>query len=123
MRVYMAGPYSGTNVIEILTNMRDGMNMATRMFEAGFNVFCPWHDYHYALCSQSGLEPDVKRYHENSMAWLEVSDMVVWVGLHSEGEIMARGGGCYQEYLKAQELGIPQYFGMGRLIQERPELF
>ena len=97
LRVYVAGQYSADNVIGVLRNMQRGMKAAEQIFSMGYAPFCPWHDYHYELLADhpKGL------YYAYSMAWLEVSDIVVLL------EGWENSPGTIAEKKRAEELGIP----------------
>jgi hypothetical protein len=100
-RVYVAGAYSGKNVIEILDNMRRGMRAGTELMLLNVSPFVPWLDYHFQLMLREGEELTVEHYYKYSMAWLEVSDVVV-VLPNSENS-----KGTQAEIARARELGIP----------------
>ena len=104
-RIYVAGAYSSSNVIGVLTNMREGMRLATQLFVAGYSPFCPWLDFHYQLMLRDGEQLSVEDYYRYSLAWLEVSDAVLvgqWPGCSESVGTMA-------EIDRAQELGIPVF--------------
>jgi hypothetical protein len=73
-RIYVAGPYSGNNVIDILKNIRTGIKVCAKILKSGDAPFCPWLDYQFAFFEDLKLED----YYRYSIAWLEVSDEV-WV--------------------------------------------
>ena len=75
LRVYVAGPYSADNVIDVLKNIGHGEKMCARLFELGFAPFCPWHDKTYVMDLPSN-NFTVEQFYEFSLAWLEVSDAV-----------------------------------------------
>ena len=78
-RIYVAGAYSGTDVITILNNMREGMRLATRVMLAGHAPFAPWLDYHFQLMLRDGERLSVEDYYQYSLAWLYVSDCMLVV--------------------------------------------
>ena len=78
-RIYVAGAYSGTDVIAILNNMREGMRLATRVMLAGHAPFAPWLDYHFQLMLRDGERLSVEDYYRYSIAWLVVSDCMLLV--------------------------------------------
>ncbi len=106
MRVYIAGLYSRNaqgekaDVMEVLTNINDGLAMASILLLQGYNVFCPHLDHQYMF--QGWIIPE-QRFKDNSMAWLEVSDCVLVIS----GQGL--GGGVDAEIARAEELGIPVY--------------
>ena len=108
-RVYVAGPYSADNIIDVFENMRKGMRVGVEVFLAGYAPWVPWHDFHHQLMFQDGESLSVDDYYEMSMAWLVVSDAVLvlpgWV--NSKGTVA--------EMHKAVNLGIPIYFSLADL--------
>jgi hypothetical protein len=100
-RVYIAGPYSGDNVISILDNIRRGMRAATECFLQGHAPFCPWLDFHYQLMLRENETLLVEDYYKYSIAWLAVSDGV-WILPNSE-----KSKGVQKEVKIAKILNIP----------------
>lgn len=98
-RIYVAGPYSGPDVITILGNIKRGIELSLRIMKLGYAVYCPWLDW------QFGIQADLtkEQYQANSMAWVEVSDAVVLV------EGWEKSGGTLREIARAEELGIPVF--------------
>lgn len=111
-RVYVAGAYNAPNIIEALDNMRRGMRMSVRVLMAGYAPFCPWTDYHYRLMQREGEEVTRQMYHDQAIAWLEVSDAVM-VMPNSETST-----GTQAEIARAKELGIPVFYSLEELIKE-----
>jgi len=108
-RIYVAGSYSGDNVITILNNMRMGMRAGTELLLEGFSPFVPWFDYHFQLMLRDNETLDVNKYYNYSIAWLEASD-VVYVLPNSE-----KSAGTQAEIGRAVDLGIP-------VVRDRKEL-
>ncbi len=96
-RIYLAGPYSANNIIQVLTNIHDGMRVATALLKQGYSVFTPWLDHQFHFYDRSLT---ITEYYNYSMAWLEVAD-ALWVLPHSENS-----KGTQDEIIHAQELGI-----------------
>ena len=107
-RVYVAGPYSADNVIDVLTNMRRGMRLAYLVLQAGFAPFVPWFDHHFAFMGPVSLD----RYYRYSMSWLEASDAVIVQTLGA-----AASKGTRAEIARATELGIPVFYSLDELVQ------
>lgn len=78
-RIYVAGPYSGTDVITILNNIRIGMRLSTEVFLAGHAPFTPWLDFHFQLMLRENERLSVEDYYQYSLAWLDVSDCMLLV--------------------------------------------
>ena len=108
IKVYVAGAYSASNVIQVLANMRKGMKLSYDVLKAGFSPFCPWLDYHFSLIGAVELE----EYYRYSMSWLEVSDAV----LLCEGWEESKG--TLAEIARAKELNIPIYHSLEVLKEE-----
>lgn len=109
-RVYVAGAYSGPDVLSVFGNMRRGIKMAARLFELGFSPFTPWCDWPLHM----QVELDLDHCYRASMAWLEVSDLVVVVQKNSE-----TSKGTQAEILRAKELGIPVFYNISEAIAWR----
>ena len=109
-RIYVAGPYSANNEIDIFCNIRYGIETSTKVLLAGFAPFCPWLDYHFILADNEE-RLTIKDLYEYSLAWLEVSDamLVLWGWEKSKGTLT--------EMERAKELGIPIYYELSALIK------
>ena len=108
-RIYVAGPYSANNVIDVLKNIGRGEKACARMFELGFYPFCPWHDKTYVM-EMCASDFTVDQFYRFSMAWLEVSDAVYLIDGWSESQ------GTLSEIMRAKELGIPVFENEQALI-------
>lgn len=111
-RIYVAGPYSADNVIDVLDNMRRGIRLATKVLLAGMAPFAPWLDYHYQLALKEGECLKVADYYKYSLAWLDAADAVVVVclGYRSSAGTMA-------EIERAEKLGIPVFYSFEELLK------
>ena len=109
-RVYIAGPYSADNVIDVLENMRRGMRMGVRVFLAGYAPWVPWHDFHHQLMFRGDESLSVENYYEMSMAWLVVSDAVLVLPGWKNSK------GTLAELKKASRLHIPIFHSLKALI-------
>lgn len=116
LRVYVAGAYSASNVIDILNNMRKGMRASTEVLLAGFAPFAPWIDYHYQLQLQDGETLSVDDYYAYSMAWLEASDIVYVIPGWENSK------GTIAEISKANLLNIPVVYSMEELLRMRQSI-
>jgi hypothetical protein len=85
-------------VIGVLNNIHDGIKASVEILKKGHAVFCPWLDYQFQFFDKTLTVEDYYRY---SMAWLEVSQVVL-VLPNSENS-----KGTQAEIARAKELGIP----------------
>jgi len=108
-RVYVAGPYSADNIIDVFENMRKGMRTGVEVFLAGYAPWVPWHDFHHQLMFRDGESLTIDDYYEMSMAWLVVSDAVLVL----PGWLNSKG--TCAEINKAIELGIPVFHSLNNL--------
>lgn len=101
-KIYVAGPYSANNVLEVLQNIGRGQKACAELFKKGYAPFCPWHDKSYVIDN-----PDdkftVDQFYEYSIAWLKVSDAMLllpgWTG----------SKGTLAEYKIAIDMGMPVF--------------
>lgn len=109
MRIYIAGKYNDDNVINVLSNIRRGINMAAHLIKDGYDVYCPFLDYSLALTA-SGGSLTKEQFQRNSMAFVEVCDaLLVLPGWETSG-------GTKREIERARSLNIPVYFDSQELI-------
>lgn len=113
-RAYIAGAYSSDNVISIFDNMRIGIRAAKDALLAGFAPYCPFLDYQYMLLLDEGESLTVEDFYRYSIAWLEASDCMVIVSGYGTSK------GVLNEYVRAQDLGIPIYKSLDELITTEP---
>lgn len=97
-RIYVAGAISSDNIITILDNLRRGIQASVQILKEGNAPFCPMLDFQFQL-TVGGLT--IEEYYRYSMAWLEVSDVVLVL----RGSEKSRG--VKAEVTRAMELGIP----------------
>lgn len=74
--IYVAGAYSGLNVLDVLDNMRIGIDESAYLFKLGFSPFCPWLDFQYCL-AERGLSID--QFYQYSTDFLKRCDAVLVV--------------------------------------------
>ena len=109
-RVYVAGPYSGTDIITCLKNIGKGEEMGAYLFALGYAPFVPFHDKDFVL-RRPDDEFDVEEFYAYSLAWLEVSDcMLVLPGYESSR-------GTLKEIEFAKERGIPVYYDINEFLR------
>jgi hypothetical protein len=109
IRVYVAGKYNGPNVIDVLSNMRKGIELSVEIMKLGFAPFVPWLDFQMGLHA----EFDVETYKACSMEWVKVCDAVLLV------PNQVRSAGVQAEIDMARKLQIPVYKDIDALIQYR----
>lgn len=111
-RVYVAGPYSADNVLDVLGNLQRGIRMSVRVMLAGYAPFCPWLDFLFCLLLREGESLSVPQFYAYSLAWLEVSDAVLVLPKFEKSK------GTLAEIARAEELGIPVYCSLEELQEE-----
>ena len=111
-RVYMAGPYSANNVIDVLRNIGKGEAMAARLFKLGFAPFCPCHDKDFVI-KNFNENFNVQQFYDYSISWLKVSEAVYL------GEGWKNSKGTLEEIETAKKLGIPIFENIEELIAWR----
>jgi len=109
-KVYVAGPYSADNVLDVLRNIGRGQKICADLFLSGFAPFCPWHDRSYVM-DYPHADFNVKQFQKHSMAWLEVSDAVFLI------DGWQKSAGTLAEVKRAEELGIPVFDSFFDLIE------
>jgi len=77
-KVYVAGAYSANNVLDVLHNIRKGIQLSATVFKAGYAPFSPWLDYHFVL-EDDNRELTVSHFYDYSMEFLKVCDAVLLV--------------------------------------------
>jgi hypothetical protein len=107
IRVYVAGAYSGPDVLTVFDNMRRGIKLASEVFALGYSPFTPWCDW--PIHMQEHIDLDT--CYEASMAWLEVADAVLVVAHQSS----FTSKGTQAEITRADELGIPVFYSLAEL--------
>jgi hypothetical protein len=114
-RVYVAGPYSGRDVLTVLANIGDGRNAAALVFAAGYAPFVPWHDadFYERLTPTERAGIDVGLFKQQSMEWLEVADIVAVLPRWRESP------GTIAERARAEELGIPVFEMDAKALEHR----
>ena len=108
MRVYVAGKYSDSNIINCLNNMHDGMKASVEVLKLGYACFCPWLDYQFQFFDKTLVVEDYYRY---SIAWLEVSDCMLVLPNFENSK------GTLAEIKRAEELNIPIFYSLEELKQ------
>ena len=109
-RIYIAGPYSADNVMDVLDNIGEGIDISTKMFKEGFAPFCLWLDYHYVLMDRQH-KLTIKDFYDYSLAWLEVSDAMLVIGDWQSSK------GTLNEIEFAKEKNIPVFYNIKELTE------
>jgi hypothetical protein len=109
IKVYVAGKYSDDNVLGVLDNIARGIQLCKDLFLMGYAPFCPWFDHQFVLQMNESDRGSltVKKFHDYSMAWLEVSDCVLVIPRRIE-----TSKGVQSEIARAKELNIPVYYSV-----------
>ena len=108
-RIYIAGPYSADNVMDVLHNIRAGIQASYDVFKAGYAPFCPWLDYHYVLFDKAS-RLTINDFYDYSIAWLRVSDALLVIGDYKTSK------GTLAEIDEAGEIGIPVFYNLSKLL-------
>jgi len=112
-KIYVAGPYSGDNVLTIFANMRKGMVLASQVRQLGYAPFCPWMDFMYFFVNH-GKPFDLQNCYEYSLAWLEVSDGIIFTPDWRTSK------GAREEHTYAIEHFIPIFYSIAELTEKMP---
>jgi len=106
-RIYVAGAYSADNVIDVLSNIRKGNQVAAKLLKAGFAPFSPFIDYQFSFFE----DITVDEYYDYSIAWLLVSDaMLVLPGYENSK-------GTLREIEIATKSSIPVFYYQNNFIE------
>jgi hypothetical protein len=110
IRCYVAGAYSGSNVLDVLNNIRNGLRWSTKVVLDGMAPFVPWFDFHFQLMLRENENLTVQDYYNYSMEWLKVSDVVfVTPGWENSN-------GTKKEIAVATSLDIPVIYDYNELL-------
>ena len=107
-RIYVAGPYSANNVLDVLKNIGRGEKICAELFSLGYAPFCPWHDKSF-VTDRPDDQFTIQQFYEYSIAWLEVSDAVLVLPNSEKSE------GTQAEIRRAMELNIPVFYSIEKL--------
>jgi hypothetical protein len=99
LRVYIAGPISGDSVIDILDNLRTGMQVSYDVVKAGFAPVTPFHNFLFSLTGPMTL----KEYYDYTLALVCVCNAVLLV------DGWQTSSGALREVEKAKKQGIPVF--------------
>lgn len=108
IKVYVAGPYSADNVLDVLRNIGRGEQLAAELFQMGFAPFVPWHDKDFVIKQPEG-NFEVGIFYKYSMEWLRVSDCVLVLPGYTKSK------GTLAEIAEAERLNIPVFYSIDEL--------
>jgi len=111
VKIYVAGPYSADNVIDVLKNIGRGEDCCTELFLMGYAPWCPWHDKDYVIRAWQ-KDFTIEMFYEYCLAWLAVSDAMLVIGDWQKSK------GTINEIAFADKRGIPVFYDMESLIKE-----
>jgi len=107
--VYVAGPFSANNVVDVLKNIGRGQKMCAKLFKLGFAPFCPWHDRTF-ITDNPDDDFSVEEFYRYSLEFLKRSDvMMVMSGWENSS-------GTKKEIEFAHTQKITVCFGLKELI-------
>lgn len=109
-RIYVAGPYSADNVLDVLKNIGRGEKCCAEIFKLGMAPFCPWHDKSY-ITDNYDEDFTVQQFYDFSIAWLKVSDALFLVPGWEKSQ------GTIKEIEIAENIGIPTFESFDDLIK------
>lgn len=109
VRVYIAGPLSG-ETLDYLRWAKRMIQVATRLFERGFDPFCPALDMQFILCSPKLAIPSRERFYSYSVSFLRACHCML---LLPEWE---NSQGVKKELPLAVELNMPVFMNEGELL-------
>lgn len=107
-KVYVAGAYSASNIIDCLKNIGKGEYYSSQVFLEGFAPFCPWHDKDFVIKNWD-KDFNVEMFYKYSIAWLEVSDIMFVIPGWENSK------GTLAEIKRANELNIPIVYSIEEL--------
>ncbi len=110
-RIYIAGPYSANNVMDVLKNIREGIKISRDVFALGYSPFCPWLDYQFVLMDMNN-ELKLEDFYRYSIDWLSASDAILMTGDWQNSK------GSVKELELAKELKIPVFYSIDELKNE-----
>lgn len=102
--VYVAGAYSGY-IMDVASNIRKGRRMCIDLVLSGYNPYCPWNDWEWAVVADIPIEA----FQRVGIAHLLKSDCVLLVPGWEDSK------GTRREIEIAQEMGIPVFESMTEL--------
>lgn len=117
-RVYVAGPFSDQDTMQVFANMRKGVRLCSELLDFGLTPFCPWIDYLMLIACPDNLNNlNRRRMLDYSLKWLEVCDTLL-IDTDTWGQDWRSSRGTTAEWRKAEELKIKIYWSSEKLISD-----
>ncbi len=111
-KVYIAGSINASNVCDILSNLREGISIGSKLLSMGYAPFTPHLDFLFALVNEEKDQPSLEQYREYSKEWLASSDIMLVISGRTSS------AGVIDEINFAMEKEIPIYFGMDEFMNQ-----
>ncbi len=96
--LYIAGPISSPDPVQMLTNIRNGIEAGKKMMQQGYAVCIPHLDYSVFIVG--GKSPSLEEIRENSLALMCRCDVVVLLRGWEDSK------GCLAEVEEARQRGM-----------------
>lgn len=92
MKIYLAGPYDGPDVVTILGNIRRGIEAAADLMRKGNEVYCPFLDFLIAFMPGPAIDKTI--YQQNLLSFILAQRLgrVIRPGYHGPGDPLFLGG-------------------------------
>ena len=118
-KIYIAGPLTprgkrkDTNnvAIEYLFNVNDMIDIAIQLIKCGFTPFTPGIDFAYFLHPSAPKVLTEDKIKELSLDWMEACDALLVLPRHESSV------GALKEIVRAKELAIPIFYGIGPIME------
>lgn len=102
LKIYIAGPYSNSDHMEVMRNIRAGQELAKRVLDLGHSPFCPFIDYQ--LLFYGDWNTSVDQMYLYSLDFLEVCNVMLMLPSWQNSK------GCIEEVKVAYKYDIPVYY-------------
>lgn len=114
IKIFVAGAYDGSNIIECLDNIKMGLKVCSYLLSKDFIPFCPWTDFLFHLVANEMNTPTLEQYRRYCLSLIEISDLVFVIsgfcGINpATQKILYSHDGVRTEVRHAQKHGIPIY--------------
>lgn len=95
--------------MDILSNIRKGIQASYEVMKLGYSPFCPWLDFHFVLMDISS-ELKLEDFYRYSIDWLAVSDAILLLEGWQESK------GSIKEWEYAKKNNIPVFYSISELM-------